>query len=233
LTTIVETNSGGVYGWWGTAYQYTPDRRLLTYTRPDGIGQVDYKTGVITRTLDIVPYQTLGDWAWTPGIAWGPDGKALYATIHGPASERAGEDSPVFGLAALLNGSNAALELAPQTGMFAYPLASPLQEMDGGDVDYQIAFLQAQSPEKSQTSRYRLMVMDRDGSNRRALFPKEDLPGLEPQIGWGTWSMDRLPGSKNLALAVIYEGNLWLVDAQTGASWQVTGDGLTTRMLWK
>lgn len=233
LITVVETNSGGVYGWWGVSYQYTPDQKLLTYSRPDGIGQVDYKTGVITRTLDIVPYQTLRDWAWTPGIAWGPDGKALYATIHGSSSERAGEDSPVFGLAALLSGSTNPLELAPQTGMFAYPLASPLQEMDGGDVDYQIAFLQAQTPETSQTSRYELMVMDRDGSNRRRLFPKEDLPGLDPKIGWGAWSLDRLPASKNLALAVIYEGDLWLVDAQTGESWQVTGDGLTTRVVWK
>jgi hypothetical protein len=168
-----------------------------------------------------------------PGIAWGPDGKALYTTIHGPAGERAGEESPDFSLAALLAGSNTALELAPQTGMFAYPLASPLQEMEAGDVDYQIAYLQALSPEKSQTSRYRVMVMDRDGSNRRALFPSEDGPGLDPRIGWGAWSPDRLPGPKNLALAVLYDGNLWLVDVQTGASWQVTGDGLTTRVVWR
>jgi hypothetical protein len=233
LTTVVETNSGGVYGWWGTTYQFTPDQSLLTYSRPDGVGMVDYKTGVITRTLDITPYQTFGDWAWTPGIAWGPDGKALYATLHGAAGQPADEASPEFGLAALLNGMNAPLELAPQTGMFAYPLASPMQEFEGGDLDYQIAYLQAQSPDKSQTSRYALMVMDRDGSNRRRLFPQAESPGLQPQIGWGAWSPGRLPATKSVALAVIYEGNLWLVDAQSGESWQVTGDGLTTRVLWK
>jgi hypothetical protein len=34
-------------------------------------------------------------------------------------------------------------------------------------------------------------------------------------------------------LSVIYEGNLWIVDAATGEPRQVTGDGLTGRIDWK
>jgi hypothetical protein len=232
-STIVEANSGGVYGWWGTQYKWSPDQSRLAFSRPDGVGFVDYKTGEITKTLDIVPLQTFGDWAWVPGIAWGPDGNALYTIVHSNSGGAASpEESPDFNLAALLAGSDSALDLAPQTGLFAYPLTSPLQEIDG-DVDYQIAYLQAQTPEQSQTSRYRMVVMDRDGSNRRSLFPSEESAGLEPQENWGAWSPARLPDSGGMALAVIYQGNLWIVDVQTGEAMQVTGDGLTTRVVWR
>ena len=34
-------------------------------------------------------------------------------------------------------------------------------------------------------------------------------------------------------IGVIYAGNLWIVDAASGQSQQVTGDGLTTNIDWK
>jgi hypothetical protein len=117
--------------------------------------------------------------------------------------------------------------------MFAYPLASPLQTQASGDIDYRIAYLQAIFPTQSETSRYRLTVMDRDGSNRQELFPAEESPGLEPQQHWGTWSPTTMPESGNFAIALLYQGNLWLVDAFSGEAWQITGDGLTTRIIWR
>jgi hypothetical protein len=117
--------------------------------------------------------------------------------------------------------------------MFAYPLASPLQQLGSGDLEYQIAFLQAETPERSEASRYRVVVMDRDGSNRRMLFPDPESAGLDPQQHWGAWSTALLPGGDHLGLAVIYQGNLWLVDAVSGEAFQVTGDGLTTRVIWR
>lgn len=232
--TIIEANSGGVYGWWGTNYQWSPDGRWLAYARPDSIGYVDYKSGTITKTLDILPLQTFGDWAWVPGIAWGPDGNVMYATEHGaaPGTGAAG-DSPDFDLTAGLFNSGPFLRLVSQTGMFAYPLASPLQQLGSGDLEYQIAFLQAETPERSEASRYRVVVMDRDGSNRRMLFPDPESAGLDPQQHWGAWSTALLPGGDHLGLAVIYQGNLWLVDAVSGEAFQVTGDGLTTRVIWR
>jgi resuscitation-promoting factor RpfB len=232
--TIIEPNSGGVYGWWGTNYQWSPDGRWLAYSRPDSIGYVDYKSGTITKTLDILPLQTFGDWAWVPGIAWGPDGNVMYATEHGAApGTGAGGDSPDFDLTAGLFNSGPFLRLVSQTGMFAYPLASPLQQLGSGDLEYQIAFLQAETPERSEASRYRVVVMDRDGSNRRTLFPDPESAGLDPQQHWGAWSTALLPGGDHLGLAVIYQGNLWLVDAVSGDAFQVTGDGLTTRVIWR
>jgi hypothetical protein len=37
----------------------------------------------------------------------------------------------------------------------------------------------------------------------------------------------------SLWLAVIYQGNLWLVDSANGDAQQITGDGLISRIDWK
>ena len=232
--TIIEANSGGVYGWWGTEYRWSPDGRWLAYARPDSIGYVDYKTREITKTLDIVPLQTFGDWAWVPGTAWGPDGNVLYTTEPGVSEgSNVAESSPDFDMSAGRFDNGSFLRLVRQTGMFAYPLASPLQQLSTGDLEYQITFLQAETPERSETSAYRIEVMDRDGSNRRTLFPDEESPGIDPQQYWGAWSTAPLPDGGGLALAVVYQGNLWLVDVNSGETFQVTGDGLTTRVIWR
>ena len=34
-------------------------------------------------------------------------------------------------------------------------------------------------------------------------------------------------------IALIYQGNIWLVDTASGESIQVTGDGLTSRVIWR
>jgi len=169
-----------------------------------------------------------------PGITWGPDGNALYTVDHvaqpGAVSP---EESQTFDLAAVLMGGGPSLHLVSQTGMFAYPMTSPLQIQPTGEIDYQVAFLQAIFPEQSETSRYRLVVMDRDGSNHRLLFPPEESTGLEPQLNWGAWSPAPMESSNNYAIAVLHQGNLWLVDAISGETIQVTGDGLTTRVIWR
>jgi hypothetical protein len=73
--------------------------------------------------------------------------------------------------------------------------------------------------------------MDRDGSNRRSLFPAEGASGLEPQrVAWSPQALDDRTG---FSLAVIYQNNLWLVDAATGEAWQITGDSLTSRIDWR
>jgi resuscitation-promoting factor RpfB len=117
--------------------------------------------------------------------------------------------------------------------MFTYPLPSPLQIKDSGENAYQIAYLQSIFPTQSETSRYRLALMDRDGSNRRILFPPDGSPGINPQNGWGAWSPDVLDGSQSYSLAVIYQDNLWMVDVESGDARQITGDDLVSRVDWK
>ena len=114
--------------------------------------------------------------------------------------------------------------------MFAYPSVSSLQS-SSTERPYQVAYLQAIFPSQSETSRYRVVVMDRDGSNRRTIFPANDAPGLEPQML--AWAPGVIDGQAGDFIALIYQGNLWLLDSGNGQAYQVTGDGLVTRIDWQ
>jgi hypothetical protein len=90
--------------------------------------------------------------------------------------------------------------------------------------------LHAINPKQSKNSRYTLTIQDSDGSNRAALFPESSAPGLDPQpVVWSP------PGDDGASqwIALVYQGNLWLVDSLTGAARQLTGDGLVSRIDWR
>ena len=227
---VLDASSGGVYGWWGVVYSFSPEGRLA-YARPDGIGLVDIDGKYIKPLLDIIPFNTHSDWAWLPSLTWGADGNTLYYTSHAPPPNLVNEeDSPFFDLSAVSFENDANMEIVKQTGMFAYPSSSYLQS-SSSERRYQIAYLQAIFPEQSETSRYRVVVMDRDGSNRRTIFPANDAPGLEPQTP--VWAPDPIDGQSGDFVAVVYQGNLWLLDSGNSQAYQVTGDGLVTRIDWK
>ena len=164
-------------------------------------------------------------------MVWGADSQTLYVVTHAPPPNLVNaEESPFFDLTAASTANKATVRIVRQTGMFAYPSASALRP-SGDEKSYQVAFLQAIFPEQSETSRYRVIVMDRDGSNQRAVFPPSDAPGLEPQAP--VWAPQPLEGQAGDFLALLYQGNLWLVDSGSGQAFQVTGDGLISRVDWK
>ena len=227
---ILDASSGGVYGWWGMSFSFSPEGRLA-YARPDGIGLVDIDGKYIKPLIDIIPFNTHSDWAWLPSISWGADGNTLYYTTHAPPPSLVKEeDSPFFDISAVSFSNNANVEIVQKTGMFAYPTSSYLQS-SSSERQYQVAYLQAIFPEQSETSRYRIVVMDRDGSNQRTIFPANDAPGLNPQVP--AWAPDLIDGQTGDFIAVVYQGNLWLVDSGNSQAYQVTGDGLVTRIDWK
>lgn len=227
---ILDASNGGVYGWWGMTFVFSTDGRLA-YSRPDGIGTVDIDGKYLKPLLSITPLNTHSDWAWLPPIAWGADGQTLYYISHAPPPSLVNEeDSPFFDISVASFENNTDVQVVERTGMFAYPSVSPLQSSTR-EKQYQIAYLQAIFPEQSETSRYRLVVMDRDGSNRQTLFPANDAPGLEPQTP--AWAPDSIPGQSADFIAVVYQGNLWLVDSGNGQAYQITGDGLVTRIDWQ
>ncbi len=229
----VDANSGGVYGWWGTNYALEPDGDRVAYARPDGIGLVNMDDGTLIPLLDILPVQTGGDWAWVPGFQWGADGQSIFLADHyAPSGSTQPEESPEFDLTGVVLETGERIRVVPQTGMFVYPAVSPGRELDSGEYSFLVAYLQAIFPNQSENSRYRLVVMDRDGSNRRELYPPEGEQGLEPQIV--VWSPEDLEDTVGFWLAVIYEGNIWLLDPLgIELPRQITGDGLVTRIDWR
>lgn len=228
--TLIAPNAGGQYGWWGTDFAWAPDGIHLAVARADAIGVVDLREPTVEIQIEVTPFQTLSDWAWVPGVAWGNDSRTLFYVGHG---ESIGLEqptaSPVFNLNVLAPAGGGPLILGQRTGMFAQPSASPPVVQDSGEISTRIAYLQALSPLESQDSSYRLELLDRDGSNRQSLFPAPGQPGLrgddlqQPPA----WS----PDGQRLALS--YAGDLWIIDAASGRAQQVTGDGATAAYDWE
>ncbi|UCD42538.1 MAG: hypothetical protein JSV69_02695, partial [Chloroflexota bacterium] len=187
---------------------------------------VDLESSEQSPLKQFAPVQTFGDWAWVPGVTWGPQGDLLYNVDHAPPA-----DSLEYSLEVLPVEDGDGQVLATEVGMFAYPIPSATVQLASEEQAHKVAYLQAVFPFQSETSRYNLMVMDRDGSNKKLLFPIDGSEGLEPQAV--VWSPDQLDETGNYALGVVYQNNLWIVDSLTGEASQITGDGLTSRIDWK
>ncbi len=182
----------------------------------------------IRRTLaSFIPWNAY-DFVWRPGVSWSPDGNLIATTIHGaPLGSELPEDSPVFHLIVLPIQGGYSIHLVEQAGMWAEPRYSPAAAPDGTPLEVRLAYLQAIQPLDSVYGRYRLVVMDRDGSNRRLIYPPEDQPGLLPQLF--AWS----PDGRQIALVNPGpEGNLFLVDVAIGLAQQITMDGLSSNPRW-
>lgn len=220
---LIDSNAGGIYGWWGTTFAWSPNGSYLAFARPDSVGWVNLKEQTFEPLLSLQPLETGGDWAWVPSLRWTADGRFLFTTANATYGDTGGSS---FTLKALSVDPPMVLEIVKDAGMFANPV--PLPENQG--LPQWVAYLQALFPSQSDTSRYRLMLMDRDGSDQRALFPPEGSIGLEPQHP--VWSpLSSLTSSR--WIAIIYQGNLWLVEVPSGQVRQVTSDGLTRRIDWK
>jgi hypothetical protein len=72
--------------------------------------------------------------------------------------------------------------------------------------------------------------MDRDGSNRKRLYPGEGLQGLNPQlIAWSpTINQDN-----STWLAFIANGNMMFASLPSGGIKQITGDGSISKIYWR
>ena len=218
---IVDKNTGGISGWWGASYEWSTDGSKVAYTRPDSIGLVNLNDGSLTPLVEFDVYNTGSDWAWVPVIKWSPDDNVIFTTLL-PASSNSTISIPT--LSVILLNAQKVINLVPNCGLFCYPTPSPVNK----DGRYSVAYLGAILPDQSETSRYNLKVMDRDGSNQRKYYPEEGIEGLKPQsLKWSpSWSEDQL-------LAGFAQGNLILVNTETGSVKQITGDGSITKLDWK
>ncbi len=222
---IVETSSGGIYGWWGTRFRWSPDGSALAWSRADSVGLVDLETGELRPLLSFPVYTTFQDWVWQPTVSWSPDGLMLTTTVHGqPFGSEQPETSPVFNVAVATVDGSFQVELVQQAGIWAAPQFSPFDPGGGENLRGFLAYLQARDPLNSVNGTYDLVVADRDGSNARRVFPPAGQAGLSPQqIEWS-------PDGQQVAL--IYQGNLWIVDVNSGRAQPLTVDGQASSPQW-
>lgn len=218
---IVDKNGGGISGWWGSIFEWSTNGSRLAYSRPDSIGLVDIEKGELISLINFEPYNTGSDWAWVPDIKWAPDDQTIFTTLI-PFTSNGSSQNP--GLAAILINSQIIVNMVNNCGLFCSPIPSPLSE----DGRYKIAFLGSILPDQSESSRYNLKMMDRDGSNQQKFYPGEGIQGLSPQlIQWSpSFIEDQLQ-------AVLAQGNLLLINTETGAIKQITGDSSISKIDWK
>ena len=206
------------YAWWGRSYAWAPNGQYLAYSQADQVGVVSVADGALVSLLSFPEYRTHSHWAWVPGVSWSRDGYFLAFVSHeGDLDGLQPEDSPVFGLWIVSADGQLRMRLVEEVGMWSQPNWS----VADGEL---LAYGQAQSPRNSQDSRYELFVMDRDGSNKRRLFPPEGWMGLiAPDVAWAPHGG-----------AVLFEneGNLYVVDLATGVLSQLTGDGQSSHPRW-
>lgn len=225
--TIIESNSGGIYGWWGSTYAFSPNGRYLAYARPDSIGLVDQEENELVPLVQLVPFQTRSEWAWITPFSWSADSNYLYYVDHNTEGfQDDPESANRFDLHAINVESEIQLYTANNIGMFGMPVTMDLSAINR----YKLLFLKAIFPENSDTSRYRLFVSDRDGSNLTQVFPEDNLPGVDPQkIEWGPCEID----NTSCYFGIVYQGNIWLINGMNYNTTQITGDGLITKIDWK
>jgi len=89
--------------------------------------------------------------------------------------------------------------------------------------------LQARDPLNSLSSEYDLVIADRDGSNSRVIFPAQGRSGLDP---FGDQGVEFVWSPSGRHIAIIYQGNLWVVETATGLAQQLTADGQASRPRW-
>lgn len=220
---ILKPSSAAQYAWWGTAYRWSPDGRWIAYANTEEIGVISL-TARITRTLPIAnfaAYNTRSTWAWTPTVSWSPDGKFLATTLHVPSpSGESDEDSPAFDVAELQVSGTLQAHLISGAGMWAAPqwLARDVE-------DTRLIFGMAETPYASDTSRYTLYLMDRDGSNRQVLFPTGDAVPIDGLPDYAV-------APDGSGVVVVYQGDLYLINFNNGLTRRMTADGSIESPRW-
>lgn len=215
------------YSWWGTNFAWSPDGRAMAYAFSNEIGLIEFgdrppmANAPRIALKRFAPFRAQGDWVWTPQVAWSPDSRFIITTIHAPlGNPGVATDDPTFEVWAFARDGTVSAALAKQTGMWALPMWSPPDARG----ESRIAFGVAVAPSNSERSRYALWTMDRDGGNKKQIFPTSNEDALTvPQVAWS-------PDAKQLL--AVRGGDVWLYDFAASKWSQLTDNGASALPRW-
>lgn len=235
VTSIIERSTRGPYSWWGTRFHWSPDGQKLAWVQADGMGLVNVETGELEAPLvNYAVLRPVGEWSWRATMSWSPNSDLLVTTVHGaPIGSEQRESSPAFNVAAVDETGLFNAPITSNAGIWAAPQYSPFIADTGSEFPQgYLAYLRARDPYNSINGEYDLVVADRDGSNARAIFPNGVQAGLKAQQS--IYQNDEFVWSPDgRQIAVVYQGNLWIIDVESGVSHQLTLDGGASTPVWQ
>ena len=229
---IVEESPSGLYSWWGTVYKWSPDGNTLAWARADAAGIIGPE-GALVPLVTYSYFRTTQNWSWRANLSWSWDSQLLVTTTHGePLGSEPSETSPVFHVVATDLADTFEATIVNSAGMWTAPQFSPKWNEPGRKYEYgALAYLKARDPYNSINGEYDLVVADRDGSNAKILFPPAGQPGIITGfVGLTTQQYAWSPDGRQIAL--IYDGNLWVVDVATQVAHQLTFDKQSKFPVW-
>ncbi len=188
--------------------QLSHDGQTIAYSNHQELGMLDLASGDRQTLASFSPPHPGDPSAWLPHFSWSAEPKMLIATLPNPTESQANRfDLSVF----LLEGALRAT-LFEDVGSEAIAKYSPRSHAMIGFTTHT-------------EEGHALFIADRDGSNQRGVFPRSAGTATQ-QIADFAWSAD---GQQILA---IVDGNLWLIEVDSGQAWQLSADGGVTALDW-
>ncbi len=230
---VLPESGGGLYGWRGRNLAWSPDGGKMAWAQADGFGLVDFESKRLKPLIQYAAFHSAASWVWLSPLSWSFDGRLLTGIVHGaPLGDEPAERSPIFDLVVASAEGLFSASMSASAGMWAAPAFSPDLSPPGAEFSRgYLSWLQAREPRNSLSSEYDLMVADRDGSNPRRLFPPPGEKGWRKR-DYGSVARDYAWSPDGRFIALIHEGDLWLVDIETAAPTRVTFDGQTSNPVW-
>lgn len=227
---LVQPSSAFLYAWYPTTFTWSPDGSELACVLADSVGLVDLQTGACRPLLNFRAFETpRGSWSWRSTVSFSPDGSLLLTTVHGqPIGAEPPGTSPAFHVAITDKNGAFSANVVENAGIWSMPRYSPaVTNPDTGEQRAYIGYLRARDLSNSinDSAQYDLVIADRDGSNAVVIFPTPGQPGLTPDPHF-TWSPD------GTHIALIYQGNVWVIDITSRLGHQLTLDGGASTLVW-
>jgi hypothetical protein len=189
--------------------------------------------GNLQPLIEYPLFRTTQNWSWRADVSWSNDGQLIATTSHGaPIGGEPAEASPVFNTVIVDINNQYEATLVEGAGIWASPkFSNPRNLPESQFTSGYIAYWQAREPYNSINGEYNLMVADRDGSNSQVVFPKKDQVGMTTK-DFGLTPQDFVWSPDGTQIALIYQGNLWVIDVLSGVSHQLTFDGQSENPVW-